>query len=214
MIVLVMVREPGDLIAFLNPFMKKYGDYIHQKDMTTFITAHRFNQKLFTPELATQRTNYPISMGDYMLDETDKEIMLLLSENARMPLTEIAKKLGIDPKVVKYRINKLEKNQIILRYVSSPNFSKLGLQFIQINISFKDPTAMNSVLEYFDSTNKCLFFMEMIGTFDATIEVHVKDSEELKLIMDGFREKFAGYYTTYDIMAISRQYKMVWNPFR
>ena len=214
LIVLIMVKQPNDMINFLHPFMKNYGDFIQDKDITTFITAHRLNQKFFTPEARTKDTYYPRSIESYELDERDKKILELLSENARMPLTEIAKKMHVDAKVVKYRIKKLEKDKIILGYVSSPNFSKLGLQFVQINISLKDPTVMKSVTKYFDLTNKCLFVMEMLGKYDMAIEVHVKGYDELKEMLDGFRKLFSDSYTTYDVITITKQHKMIWNPFR
>jgi DNA-binding Lrp family transcriptional regulator len=214
LIVLVMVKQPDDVAVFLNPFMKLYGEYIQVKDATTFITAHRLNQKFFTPEAKTNDICYQKQIEAYDSGAQDKQLLELLSENARMPLTEMAKKMVIDPKAVKYRMKKLEKDRIILGYVSSPNFSKLGLQFIQINISFNDPTVIPSVLEYFDSTSKCLFFMEMLGKYDVAVEVHVKDNMELKEILDGFRKLFANYYTSYDVITIIKQYKMIWNPFK
>ena len=214
LIILIMVKQPNDMIEFLHPFMKKYGDFVQLKDTTTFITAHRLNQKFFTLGAKTNDLFYPKSIETYTLDKEDKQILGLLSENARMPLTEMAKKMCVDPKVVRYRMNKLEKERIILGYVSSPNFSKLGLQFIQINISFKDPSIVKSVIEYFDSTNKCLFVMEMLGKYDMAVEVHLKDNQELKEILDRFRSLFSEAYTSYDVITITKQHKMIWNPFK
>lgn len=214
LIVIIMVRQPNDMIDFLHPFMKKYGDFIQSKDITTFITAHRLNQKFFTSNATTKDRYFPRSLGFYELDDKDKQILEILSENARIPLTDIAKKIGLNAKVVRYRIKKLERDQIVLGYASSPNFSKLGLQFVQINIALKDPTVMQAVINYFDSTNKCLFVMEMLGKYDMAVEVHVKNYPELKGILDGFRKLFFDSYISYDVITITKQYKIIWNPFK
>lgn len=130
-----------------------------------------------------------------------------------MPVSEIAEKIKADQKTVAYRMKKLEKDGIILACVSSPNFEKLGLEFIQINISPKDPAVGKGIIRYFDSTDKCLFAIELIGRYDLTIEVHVEGRGELKMIMDGFRPKFAEKYNDYDVSTISEEHVVVWCPF-
>ena len=129
-----------------------------------------------------------------------------------MPLIEIAEKLKIDHKVVKYRLKKLEKENIILAYVTSPNFNKLGLTFFQINISLKDSSIRKELIQFFNSTNKCLFAMELLGKYDVLAELHVKGSEELKKIIDEFRNKFVNKYHDYDISTITKEYVVVWGP--
>ncbi len=213
LIILLMVRSANEFTDFLYSFLKLYGEFIHEKDILTFLTTHHLNQKFFTPERESKDLFYPVELGNYNLDETDKKILSKLSNNARIPITQIAKELKCDPKLVKYRLNKLEKDKIILGYVSSPNFDKLGLQFLQINISLKDPTVIREIISYFDSTNKCLFAMEMIGKYDLAVEVHVENNVELKKILDKFREKFAGKYTNYDMLTIIKEQIVLWASF-
>lgn len=213
LVLLLMVRSAKEFTDFLYSFLKLYGEFIQEKDIMTFLTTHHLNQKFFTPGGEFKDLFYPVELGNYTLDETDRKIFRKLSNNARIPLTEIAKELRCDPKLVKYRLNKLEKDKIILGYVSSPNFDKLSLQFIQVNISLKDPTSIKEIIRYFDSTNKCLFAMEMIGKYDLAVEIHVESNEELKKIMDKFRELFNGKYTNYDILTITKEQLVVWAPF-
>ncbi len=212
-IFLIMVRNAQDMINMLNPFMKLYGEFIQQKDICTFLRAHRLTARYLFPGKEKKDLTYPIILEDYKLDYIDKKISYILSNQARMPLIEIAKKINVDHKIVKYRIKKLEKDNIILSYVTGPNFDKLGLQFIQLNIFLKDPTIKNSIIEYFDSTNKCDFAAELLGKYDLTIELHIKDSEELKKIIDDFRVKFVNQYNDYDVSTVTKEYIMLWNPF-
>ena len=210
---LVMVRNSKDMIDFLYPFMKSYGEYVQQKDIVIFLTTHRLNQRFLFAGETRKDWHYPVVIGDYELDDIDRKIMDIISTNARMPLADIAQKIGVDPKLVKYRVRKLERDSIILSYVTSPNFDKLGLQFIQINMSLKDPTVKKSVIEYFDTTNKCLFAMEFLGKYDLAVEIHVKSSEKLRRIIDGFKEKFVNQYSDYDVSVVTREYVVIWAPF-
>jgi Lrp/AsnC family transcriptional regulator for asnA, asnC and gidA len=210
---LIMSRSSQDLVDFLYPFMNPYGNFVQEKQLVTLLTTHRLNQKFLHSGGETKDWHYPIEMGGYGLDDVDKEIMQILSTNARMPLVEIAKKAGVDVKVVKYRMKKLEKDGIIIAYVTSPNFGKLGLQFAQINISLKELNAIKSIISYFDSTNRCLFALEMVGAYDLAVELHVEGNEQLNRIIDGFREKFVGKYADYDVSTITKEYVVVWAPF-
>ena len=50
------------------------------------------------------------------LDNTDKKILTLLNENSRMPISEIAEKVGVDRGTARYRLFRLIKTGIIKRF--------------------------------------------------------------------------------------------------
>ncbi len=60
------------------------------------------------------------------LDYADKKILSLLIGNCRLTNSQIAKRVGSSREVVSYRINRLEKNEIILGYTSDIAFEKIG----------------------------------------------------------------------------------------
>jgi len=51
-----------------------------------------------------------------MLDDTDRKIIELLKEDARLSVRKIADKLGLSPAAVSKRLNKLRKRGIIKKY--------------------------------------------------------------------------------------------------
>jgi len=67
-----------------------------------------------------------------VLDEKDKMIIDMLMKNSRTPITEIARKLGITDVAVKKRLEKLEREGVILGYTIKINPSKLGYESIAI----------------------------------------------------------------------------------
>ena len=54
------------------------------------------------------------------------EILEYLEKNARIPFTEIAKKLNISETAIRKRVKKLEDENVILGYKASVNYKKLG----------------------------------------------------------------------------------------
>lgn len=64
------------------------------------------------------------------MDETDKKILNLLKENARIPYSEIAQEVSLSPPAVKERITKMENTGIIDKYTIHINHKKLGKSII------------------------------------------------------------------------------------
>ena len=211
-IFVVMVRNADDMLKFMDPFMGKYGDFIQEKAILTLLSSHRFNLRFLFEGEIKKDAYYPISLGDYKLDKTDKAILSILKNNARTSLSDIAKQIGINPKIVAYRLRKLEKDNIILTYVTSIDFDKLGYRFVQVNLSLKDSSYRRKIIEYFTSTKKCLVAIELLGKYDLTIEVYVKSTEEIKDILNQFRKKFVEQYSYYDVSTITKEFRMVWGP--
>ncbi len=131
-IFLVMVRSAQEMVGFLDVFMGGFGEYIQEKDIAVFLTTHRFNERFLIAGKERQDLHYPVEIGNYPLDALERNMLGILSTNARMPVAELAEKLGAEHHTVSYRIKKLEHDAVILGYATSPNFERLGLQFIQI----------------------------------------------------------------------------------
>lgn len=212
-LLLVIVPQMARADAFLSAFMARYGDYVQAKDMTVLLSTHRLNAKFLFAGKESRDWHYKYELGNFTPDAVERRLLAELSSNARIQLLELAKKCGISPTAAAYRMRKLEEEQIILAYVSEPNFSKLGLRFAQVNISLKDPAVRKQIISYFDATNTCLFAIEMMGKYDILVEVHTQSEQELQKIVDGFRERFVGKYADYDVSTITKEYLVVWGPF-
>ena len=60
------------------------------------------------------------------IDETDRLIIRLLSENARMPVSELARKVGLSGPSTSERIRRLENNGIISHFTVELDLAALG----------------------------------------------------------------------------------------
>lgn len=64
--------------------------------------------------------------GERTMDEIDKKILSLLTENARIPLKQIAAQVFLSPPAVSSRIERLERSGVITGYRASVAPEKLG----------------------------------------------------------------------------------------
>lgn len=70
-----------------------------------------------------------------MLDDTDKQILDLLSQNSRITMRELSKKIHLTAPATAARVAKLEDNGVIEEYTIKANQEKMGCfvhAFVQI----------------------------------------------------------------------------------
>ena len=73
-----------------------------------------------------------------MIDDTDKKIISILQENARLSNAEIADKVGLTASSVHERVKKLEKKGILKGYVAIVDADMLGkpmMAFVRLNVN-------------------------------------------------------------------------------
>ena len=71
------------------------------------------------------------------LTRTDKKILYHLDIDARINYSELAKKVKTTKQVVRYRIQRLEKLEVIKNYYAIIDYSKLGLTKYRINLKLR-----------------------------------------------------------------------------
>jgi Lrp/AsnC family transcriptional regulator for asnA, asnC and gidA len=83
-----------------------------------------------------------------MLDKKDNMILAMLAKNARTPMIEMAKKLGISNTATKKRMERLEKNGIIRGYRADVDFQSIGKEdyMILVNVPSASASSIQRVL--------------------------------------------------------------------
>lgn len=114
-------------------------------------------------------------MPDLKLDETDRIILKLLQEDARMTIKEIAASLGLSTTPIFERIKRLERQGVIERYVALLDPIKLGKKlraFIHISILDHSKQAVDE-------------FVRQVETYPEVMECHhvTGDSDFLLIIV-------------------------------
>lgn len=79
-----------------------------------------------------------------ILDDTDKKILAILSEDARIPLVKLSEQIGLSRVATKARLTALEKNNVIEKYTLILNPDQLGHA---ISVSLDLTIASNNLKE-------------------------------------------------------------------
>ena len=208
-----MHKCASELKEFLHKFSMHFGNYILEKSVHNIITSHKLNQKVLFPGKTEKRIFYQGKADKYSLDKIDLKIIKLLSVNARTKLTDLAQNIKKDPRVIRYHIKKLEQKGIIVGYFTALNLRLFKRELVQIDISLKNPNMISTIIEFFDSTNTCIFAYEILGKYDLSLEVYIENDSQLRKILTEFKRRFFDHYISYHVSRIFREFVINWSPF-
>lgn len=128
-------------------------------------------------------------MREIELDETDRKILDLLQENARMPLKEIAQEVHMSSPAVSARITHMERTGVIMSYRAQLNPAAIGMNikaFINLEV------APDQKKEFYPYIAKCINVIEcncVTGEYSMVIEVLFRTTSELDVFI-GELQKF------------------------
>lgn len=114
------------------------------------------------------------------VDELNWKILALLQQNARRPLKEIAKEVGLSSPAVADRIQKMEYAGIIVRHTTTLDMEKLGYPlgvYISIKIRFGQVERFE---EYIKTVPEIVECHKLTGNDCMLMKGSVRDPEHLE----------------------------------
>jgi len=128
------------------------------------------------------------------VDEIELSILEVLTENARMPVSEIARKLGLTPAIVSYRIAQLEKHKVILGYRVHLNSELIGIQRFRAQIDHVTPwSSCEKAVRQFCTKNPSVTRFELqLGGWPVEIGLEVDSFATVHSVLDELREATGG----------------------
>jgi DNA-binding Lrp family transcriptional regulator len=123
------------------------------------------------------------------MDEVDRKILRLLTEDARRPLSDIAAMVGLSAAPVKRRIERLEASGVIEGYTAIVNYAKSGTvieAFTEVRIA--GTTDIEEVREGLINMPEILQIFTISGDPDALIHLRVSNVEHLKQVVHRMRK--------------------------
>ncbi|WP_136650256.1 Lrp/AsnC family transcriptional regulator [Paracoccus aeridis] len=129
---------------------------------------------------------------DVKLDTLDRKILAELTQNARLPTAELARKVGLSKTPVALRIRHLEESGLISGYRAILSPLQLGLTHVTyVEISMSD--TREAALQQFNTAVRAIPEVEecymIAGGFDYLVKVRSRDMADFRRIM---AEKISG----------------------
>lgn len=121
------------------------------------------------------------------MDELDKKILMLLKQNARMPVKEIAQQVSLTSPAVSSRIHRLEEQGIIAGYtviLHNPEQEKNIDALISVSIAPADRETFLDLAERESQVCQCF---HVTGSHSFIVKVSCIDMEHLEQLLTRFQ---------------------------
>lgn len=120
----------------------------------------------------------------YRIDDTDRQILSILKDNARLPAKRIAEKTFLSSTAIASRIERLEAEGIIRGYRAEIDPISLGFHvkaFINLEV---DPVRKKEFYPYIESKQNVVECNCVTGDFSMLVEVVFRTTSELDVFIN------------------------------
>lgn len=125
-------------------------------------------------------------MARMQFDSIDKKILGLLSENARIPFTEIARECGVSGAAIHQRIQKLTGSGVIQGFETLVNPAASGYETCAyIGFFLKEPGNFDSVVAELQKIPEVVECHLTTGKYDILIKLYARNNDHLLQIIQG-----------------------------
>jgi len=150
----------------------------------------------------------PAEAGIARLDLKDRRIIYMLSGDARMPLSRIAKAAKLSRDSVKYRINGYEKAGVLKGTMTAVDVSKLGYGTYHVFVKLNSPSgkAEKAILGEICALPSVRVVLKFFGSYDLEVAVIAKSFAQFDSILTGILSQLERFVKEYEIAIITSTY--------
>ncbi|MDO8480532.1 MAG: Lrp/AsnC family transcriptional regulator [Nanoarchaeota archaeon] len=211
----VFVRSTEEIDTILKGFESSYTTHIDSSKIEYVSEEHAVPFSfIYQTKEQTIHSIKKSTKERYELSKTEARILKELARNARLPLSDMATKLKLSREVLTYHLRKLEKEKIVLKY--RPDFwpDQLGYNWYLITLKLgKMEEAMASQLKaYLLHQKNVTYFYKTIGESDLEVEVRVRTTEELSVILMELRSLLKTALKRQEILIVLKEHKYTYFP--
>jgi DNA-binding Lrp family transcriptional regulator len=121
------------------------------------------------------------------IDETDRELIALLQDNARLPVATLARRLGLARTTVQARLDRLESSGVIVGY--APKLGQVARPALRATALLSiEPRAGPAVLARLKSLHTVQRVHSTSGRFDLIVTIEADTTEALDETLDRIGE--------------------------
>jgi len=199
---------------YLSQIINLCGNHLHEYIFTALVGAEHLSYKF----LKSKGDSYGIKQESIRnvikLDSSDKKILKTISQDARLPITEISEKTKLPLHVVNYHLKNLVKNKTIEGFKPKLNINQLGYQWHLLLVQFKkiNKSREKQFIEFCKQHKKIYYITRTIGNYNLMLDLHVSNAEEFKEVLLDIKDEFSDLIKTYESMTIFEEYKIDYIP--
>jgi Lrp/AsnC family transcriptional regulator for asnA, asnC and gidA len=215
--VIFWIKDMNQFFSFWTKTLSMYGQYF--KDPVLFYqiqaTSYRPSYLLFHKKRPVNE-KYEITgqASALHIDDLDNHLLQLIASNARIPIITLAQHLDVTSNIVRYRLRKLFKSDIIQGFRTDIDISKIGFLSIKVDLFLNKYSERTKVIQYLKDNPFVVCIMISVGYSHIEIELNVESMTQFYRIMEDLIDKYSGIINNYKFFSVLENYKLCWMPER
>ena len=213
-VALIYADSTSTFDRLLGEVINLCGEHLHEYNFSTMVSAEHISYKFLAGATAEQSARQTEKLKTTDLDKTDKNILEVISQDARLPVTGISEKTRIPLHVVNYRLKNLIKQKIIEGFKPKIDVNKLGYQWHLLLIQFQRATEerKRQFISFCKQYKKIYYVTNTVGLYNLMLDIHVKSAEEFKEVLLELKDRFSDIIKLYESVIIFDEYKISYVP--
>ncbi len=125
-------------------------------------------------------------MTTELLDRYDKKILAILETEGRLPITDIARRVGLSKSPCQVRVKRLQEIGVILGFRAVIDPAKLRLEhvaFVEVKLSDTSERALsafNAAVQLLPEVEQCHM---IAGAFDYLLKIRTRDMKSYRAVL-------------------------------
>lgn len=201
-------KELSEFCEFMRSVKRRFSKLIMKYEVHQVLEQYKVEQ--FPVELLKPREVKSFIQEERMeIDEIDRKLLYLLSEDAKIMLHVLAEKFGLTTETVSARLKKLREKRIIINHTAQVYIPILGYEIYIIRIDLQNMTEeTESALRSYLIQHTHIRYAYMSAT-EQSVFVHfaAKTPMELDNFLNELKEKFFEMIVNTDYMWSRKLYK-------
>jgi DNA-binding Lrp family transcriptional regulator len=212
-IILIYAASAAEFNHRLEEISSICGNYLHEYSFTTLINAEYLGYGVIEKSNSTH-FKHTEKTSPLEIEELDKKLLLIMSQNARIPLVDIAQKLNTSVQVVNYRLKRLIKKDIIEGFKPRIDIHKIGFQWHLILMQFKglDDNNKKRIFSFCENHKNIYYVSSIIGRYNLMMDIHVETIEEFRETIFELKETFPDLIKTIELFNVFEEHKINYFP--
>ncbi|MBM3233625.1 Lrp/AsnC family transcriptional regulator [Candidatus Pacearchaeota archaeon] len=214
----ILAKNIEEFYEILNSLINKFRKNIQSYDIFIVISAPHFKKNYLLEQSKSQAKIEEFGGKTEIIevDDIDRKILKEMAENSRIQIVELVEKINSTIDIIRYRLKKLNENEIIQGYRILIDYPKINYQLYKVLISAQnlDKEAEKKIIEYCSSIpNIADIIIRGIGSWNIELQIDAKNSQEFHNIFKDFKNKFNNLIKSHETLLMINEYKLNYFPF-
>jgi len=187
----ILAKNPIKFNEIFNQIINRFSASIHDYESVTRISLNHFPRNYILKTKDLELSHYfGGDLEDIYLDEIDKKLLHILSQNARIKIIDIALKLKQPHSTIRSRIKKLQQKKIITGYYTLINPKRLGINYytLTIKVNNSEQEKYKKLLSLCQHNQNITWLIKTIGSWNYEIGVEIENPEKLQELLITLRK--------------------------